>query len=267
MIRIPTLSAPTNTSVTFNAKSQIMKSFFLLLALCVGVALTAQITDPKATEFYEPVPPKVTSAALTTSPPSDAIVLLGKGADAKEWVHADGSAAQWTAEGDALVVKPGAGAIKTRRTFGDVQLHIEWRSPNEPDKEGQQRGNSGVFFHENYEVQVLESNGSDTYTNGQAGSIYKENPPLVNATAVMGEWNSYDIVFSSPVFNADGMVIRPAYVTVIHNGVLVQNHWEIKGTTAYIGLHKYTAHPETGSILLQDHSNEVAYRNVWVREL
>jgi len=240
----------------------------LLILTLLCTCVRAQITDPKATEFYEPVPPKVQAAPVSVPPPSDAIVLIGKNADASEWVNAKtGAAADWSQEGDALVVKPGSGAIKTRRTFGDVQLHVEWRSPDEPDKEGQQRGNSGVFFHSRYEVQVLESNGSDTYTNGQAGSIYKENPPLVNATSVMGDWNSYDIVFRSPVFNDDGMVIRPAYVTVFHNGVLVQNNWEIKGTTAYIGLHKYTAHPDTGSIMLQDHSNKVAYRNMWVREL
>lgn len=243
------------------------KQFLTLFLVAMTTVLSAQITDPKATEFYEPVPPKVQAAPVTTPPPSDAIILLGKGADATEWTNGSGGAADWTVEGDALVVKAGAGAIKTRRTFGDVQLHVEWRSPNEPGKEGQQRGNSGVFFHECYEVQVLESNGSDTYTNGQAGSIYKESPPLVNVTSKMGDWNSYDIVFSSPVFNGDGMVVRPAYVTVIHNGVLVQNHWEIKGTTAYIGLHKYTAHPETGSISLQDHGNLVAYRNIWAREL
>lgn len=243
------------------------KQFLAGLFLLGTAALSAQITDPKATEFYEPVPPKVQAAPVAVAPPSDAIVLLGKGADAAEWVSAaSGGPVEWTKEGDALVVKPGAGPIKTRRTFGDVQLHVEWRSPIEPDKEGQGRGNSGVFFSERYEVQVLESNGSDTYTNGQAASIYKESPPLVNATSVMGEWNSYDIIFSAPVFNKDGMLIRPAYVTVLHNGVLVQNHWEIKGTTEYIGLHKYTAH-EDGSIMLQDHSNKVAYRNIWVREL
>lgn len=245
-----------------------MKTVFQLICLLfVAGTLTAQITDPKATEFYEPVPPKVTAKAVTTPPPSDAIILLGKDADAKEWVSVNGGGpAEWTAEGDALVVNPGKGGIKTRRTFGDVQLHIEWRSPNEPDKEGQQRGNSGVFFDGRYEVQVLESNGSDTYTNGQAASIYKESPPLVNATVTMGEWNSYDIVYNGPEFNKDGMLIRPAYVTVFHNGVLVQNHWEIKGVTAYIGLHKYTAH-EDGPIMLQDHSNKVAYRNIWIREL
>ena len=245
-----------------------MKIFLQLLFLLVcAFPLVAQITDPKATEFYEPVPPRVTAEAVTTPPPSDAIVLLGENADAKEWVNAgSGEPADWTVEGNALVVKPGAGAIKTRRTFGSVQLHIEWRSPDEPEKEGQNRGNSGVFFDERYEVQVLESHDSDTYTNGQAGSVYKENPPLVNATVKMGQWNSYDIVYSSPEFNKDGMLVRPAYVTVLHNGVLVQNHWEIKGVTAYIGLHKYTAH-ENASILLQDHSNKVAYRNIWVREL
>ena len=243
------------------------KQLLTFILFAFATTLSAQITDPKATEFYEPVPPKVQAVPVTTPPPSDAIVLLGKGADTKEWTNGKGGEVEWTKEGDALVVKPGAGMIKTRRTFGDVQLHIEWRSPDEPDKEGQGRGNSGVFFHERYEVQVLESNGSDTYTNGQAASIYKESPPLVNATSKMGDWNSYDIVFSSPVFNDDGMLIRPAYVTVFHNGVLVQNHWEIKGTTAYIGLHKYTAHPATGSISLQDHSNKVAYRNIWVREL
>lgn len=243
------------------------KQFFLLLALAFSVGLSAQITDPKATEFYKPVPPVVKASPVSVAPPSDAIVLLGEDADAKEWVSVkSGGPAEWTKEGNALVVKPGAGGIKTRRTFKDVQLHIEWRSPMEPDKEGQGRGNSGVFFQERYEVQVLESNGSDTYTNGQAASIYKESPPLVNATSVMGEWNSYDIVYAAPHFNKNGMLIRPAYVTVFHNGVLVQNHWEIKGVTAYIGLHKYTAHGD-GSIMLQDHSNKVAYRNIWVREL
>ena len=243
-----------------------MKNFALTVLLVASSLLSAQITDPKATEFYEPVPPKVTAKAVTTPPPSDAIVLLGPTADTKEWTHGDGSAVRWKRDGDVLTVEPGSGLIKTRRKFIDVQLHVEWRSPNEPDKEGQGRGNSGVFFHERYEVQVLESNGSDTYTNGQAASIYKESPPLVNATSPMGQWNSYDIIFSSPVFNKDGMVVRPAYVTVLHNGVLVQNHWEIKGTTAYIGLHKYTAHGD-GSISFQDHSNKVSYRNIWVREL
>lgn len=244
-----------------------MKLFCTLFFCAASLLLSAQITDPKATEFYEPVPPKVMADVLVNTPPSDAIVLFGKDGATSEFVMGeDGGPVTWNVEGDVITVKPESGLIKTRRNFGDVQLHIEWRSPNEPDKEGQHRGNSGVFFQERYEVQVLESNGSDTYTNGQAGSIYKESPPLVNATRKMGEWNSYDIIFSKPHFNKDGMVVRPAYITVLHNGVLVQNHWEIKGVTAYIGLHKYTAH-EDGPITLQDHGNEVSYRNIWVREL
>lgn len=242
-------------------------SLLPLCSFCLSGALAAQVADPAATEFYEPVPPRVQATAVTTPPPSDAVVLLGEDGKTSEWIMLDDEGpVEWTVDGDVLTVKPGTGFIRTRRNFDDVQLHLEWRSPIEPGKEGQGRGNSGVFFQERYEVQILESHGSDTYTNGQAASIYKESPPLVNATAPMGEWNSYDIVFTAPVFNDDGMVIRPAYFTVFHNGVLVQNHWEVKGTTAYIGLHKYTAH-ETGPITLQDHSNAVSYRNIWVREL
>ena len=239
---------------------------FLLVAV-LPLGLAAQITDPKATEYYEPVPPKVRSTAVTTPPPSDAVVLLGKGAATDEWVMREGGGAvEWTRQGDVLTVKPGSGFIKTRRNFGDVQLHVEWRSPNEPGKEGQGRGNSGVFLQERYEVQVLESNGSDTYTNGQAGSMYKQNPPLVNATSTMGDWNSYDIIFHAPRFNGNGMLTAPATVTVLHNGVLVQDHFTLRGPTVYIGLPNYTAHG-AAPISLQDHSNEVSYRNIWVREL
>ena len=244
-----------------------MQQLFTLALLLVTYSAIGQITDPKATEFYTPVPPKVGASAVTTEAPSDAIVLFGPEGETDEWVMKDGGGeVTWAVADDVLTVTPGSGFITTRRKFGDVQLHIEWRSPNEPDKEGQQRGNSGVFLMDRYEVQVLESNGSDTYTNGQAGSVYKESPPLVNVTSPMGEWNSYDIIFMKPHFNKDGMVIRPATVTVLHNGVLVQNHWEIEGVTAYIGLHNYTAHGDD-AISLQDHSNEVSYRNIWVREL
>ncbi|NJC26471.1 3-keto-disaccharide hydrolase [Neolewinella antarctica] len=242
---------------------------FIYLSLCVLLAfgLDAQITDPKATEFYTPVPPKVESGESIGTPPSDAIVLLGLEGDLSAWVaKKDSSPVAWTVADGVMTVKAGTGDIKTRRTFGDVQLHLEWRSPNEPDKEGQNRGNSGVFLMDRYEVQILESNGGETYTNGQAGSIYKESPPLVNVTSKMGDWNTYNIVFMKPHFNADGMLIRPATITVLHNGVLIQNHWEIKGVTEYIGLHKYTAHGDD-VISLQDHSNEVSYRNIWVREL
>ncbi|WP_116124569.1 DUF1080 domain-containing protein [Lewinella sp. IMCC34183] len=244
-----------------------MRNYLLPLFCCFAFSCFGQITDPKATEFYEPVPPKVKPGAMLGEAPADAIVLLGPGADASEWVKANGGgAAEWTKEGDALVVNPGTGDIATRRKFGDMQLHVEWKSPNEPDKQGQQRGNSGIFLQGRYELQVLESEGSDTYTNGQAGSIYKQTPPLVNALKPQGEWQTYDVIYTAPRFNDDGMLIRPAYVTVLMNGVVVQNNFEIKGPTEYIGLPHYVAHGDD-VIQLQDHSNKVAYRNIWVREL
>jgi hypothetical protein len=244
-----------------------MRLLLLTLTTAVSLGLGAQITDPKATEFYEPVPPKVKPGDDCGDPPADAIVLLGPDAATDEWVDEDtGGPVEWTREDGTLVVNPGTGYIATRRKFGSVQLHVEWRSPDEPDREGQDRGNSGVFLMGRYEIQVLESEGSDTYTNGQAGSVYKQTPPLVNALRPMGEWQSYDIIFTAPEFNADGMLIRPAYVTVLMNGVVVQNHFEIKGPTEYIGLPNYTAHGDD-VIRLQDHSNKVAYRNIWVREL
>lgn len=244
-----------------------MRTPLLLICLLAVAGLSAQITDPKATEYYEPVPPKVKPAETLGQAPEDAIVLLGPGADASQWVDDDTQGpVEWTTEGDALVVKPGSGYIATRQDFGDVQLHVEWRSPSEPDKEGQGRGNSGVFLQGRYEIQVLESEGSDTYTNGQAGSVYKQTPPLVNALKPQGEWQSYDIIYTAPHFNDDGMLIKPAYVTLLMNGVVVLNHFEIKGPTEYIGLPHYESHGD-GPIKLQDHGNLVAYRNIWVREL
>ena len=244
-----------------------MRTTQLFLFLFASLIACGQITDPKATEYYEPVPPKVKPATAAGDAPADAILLLGPGADASEWKDDDTDGpVEWTVEGDALVVKPQTGYISTRRNFGDVQLHVEWRSPDEPDKEGQGRGNSGIFLQGRYEVQVLESEGSDTYTNGQAGSIYKQTPPLVNALRPMGEWQTYDIVYTAPRFNKDGMLIRPAYVTLLVNGVLTLNNFEIKGGTEYIGLPTYGAHGD-GPIKLQDHGNLVAYRNIWVRQL
>lgn len=244
-----------------------MQKTILALFVLLSTTLAGQITDPKATEYYEPVPPKVVPGEAPGEAPEDAIVLLGPGADASEWVSTKtGGAVEWTTVGDALVVNPGTGNISTRRKFGDMQLHVEWRSPIEPDKEGQGRGNSGIFLQDRYEIQVLESEGSDTYVNGQAGSVYKQTPPLVNALRPMGEWQTYDIIYTAPHFNDDGMLIQPAYVTVLMNGVVVQHHFEIKGPTEYIGLPHYRAHGED-VITLQDHSNQVAYRNIWVREL
>ncbi|HMQ47466.1 MAG TPA: DUF1080 domain-containing protein [Saprospiraceae bacterium] len=244
-----------------------MKRHFLFLSLfCTSSLVFAQITDPKATEVWEPQA-RVVSPGTGTMPPSDAIVLFD-GTSLQEWVTAaDGSAPSWTINSDgSMTVKPQSGDIKTKRVFGDIQLHLEFRTPSVVESEGQGRGNSGVFFQERYEVQVLDNYQNRTYTNGQAGSIYKQSMPLVNACRPPGEWQTYDIVFIAPRFNADGQKIASGRITVFHNGVLVQHYTEVMGTTEYIGLPKNIAH-DKGSIKLQDHGNLVSYRNIWVREL
>ncbi|MDA0684690.1 MAG: DUF1080 domain-containing protein [Bacteroidetes bacterium] len=236
----------------------------VLLLLLFAIPAQSQEFTPEMTEKWSPVPEKVTPGLMGT-PPSDAIVLFD-GTDLSSWESPRGGSAGWTVSDGAMTVKAGTGGIRTRQAFGDVQLHIEWRTPAEVMGDGQGRGNSGVFFHEMYEVQVLDSYESITYPNGQAGSIYKQHIPLVNVTRGPGEWQTYDIIFQSPVFAEDGDVVRPAIVTVLHNGVLIQNHVELSGPTEYIGIPDYSAHGK-GAIMLQDHGNPVSYRNVWVREL
>ena len=242
------------------------KEFHVALFLCflVQSVLFCQITDPKATEVWEPVPRKV-QPGQGTAPPSDAIVLFdGKNTD--EWTHEDGSPVQWTIANGIMTVKRGSGGIFTKKTFGDCQLHLEWMADPTDNDPGQDRSNSGVFLQNRYEVQVLDSHGGTTYPNGQAGAVYKQHIPLVNACRPAGEWQTYDIIFTAPRFNRDGIRVAPGYLTVLHNGVLIQNHVEIKGTTEYIGLPKNIAHGE-GPIQLQDHSEAVSYRNIWVRRL
>ncbi len=220
---------------------------------------------PEDTEVWEPVPAVVTPGQAG-APPSDAIVLFD-GSDLSGWSTEDGRDAGWHVEGGAMTVVPGAGNIRTRRGFGDVQLHIEWRTPAEVSGEGQGRGNSGVYFMERYELQVLDSYDNRTYSNGQAGAIYKQHIPLVNASRAPGEWQSYDVVFAAPRFAADGALLSPAYMTVFHNGVLIQNHVALRGPTEYIGEPPYEAHADRVPLLLQDHGNPVSYRNIWAREL
>lgn len=242
------------------------KEFQLCLFICFALQtfLFAQITDPVATEVWEPVPRKVNPGNAST-PPSDAIVLFdGKSTD--EWTHEDGSAIKWSVKDGAMTVARGSGGIFTKKTFGDCQLHLEWMADPTDTDPGQDRSNSGVFLQNRYEVQVLDSHGGETYPNGQASAIYKQSIPLVNACRPAGEWQTYDIIFKAPVFNGDGIRVSPGYVTVLHNGVLVQNHVEIKGTTEYIGLPKNIAHGKA-PIQLQDHSEAVSYRNIWIREL
>ncbi len=235
------------------------------LAMLPLVVAGQQQGDPKATEVWEPVP-RVVTPGSAGAPPSDAIVLFD-GRNLSEWQHADGSAAKWTVADGAFTVVKGTGELRTRRAFGDCQLHVEWRTPAQVQGEGQERGNSGVFLQARYEVQVLDSYNNRTYSNGQAASIYKQYIPLVNASRGPGEWQTYDIVYRAPRFADSGAVASPAAVTVLHNGVLVQDHVELKGGTVYIGRPAYTKHNVKEPLMLQDHGNPVSYRNIWIREL
>jgi len=223
--------------------------------------------EPKATEVWFPVPAKVTPGATAGAPPSDAIILFdGKNIDAWKSAKADGPALWKVANGE-MIVAPGTGDIQTREKFGDVQLHVEWCAPQlPPDKVNQDRGNSGVFLQDVYEVQVLDTFENKTYVNGQAASIYKQFPPLVNALTAAGNWQVYDILFTAPRFAADGSLASPARLTVFHNGVLVQNNVSLKGGTTYIGAPSYFPHGDL-PIRLQDHSHEVRFRNIWLRKL
>lgn len=242
------------------------KGLLLLGLLLATASIFAQEGfNPKISEVWEPEP-QVVTPGMGTAPPSDAIVLFdGKKTD--EWVMInDGSPLKWEVSNGAMTVKPKTGAIRTKRDFGDFQLHIEWRSPEKIEGKGQGRGNSGIFLQNRYEVQVLDSYNNRTYSNGQAGSLYKQTMPLVNACRPPGEWQTYDIIYTAPRFNEDGMRTSPARVTVIHNGVLIQNNTIILGTTEYMQLPKNIAHGKA-PIQLQDHSNPVSYRNIWIREL
>jgi hypothetical protein len=252
------------------------------LVILTSLATTLPAQQPAApkhqdTEVYEPVPPIVTPGATDSAPPSDAIVLFdGKNLD--QWVSTkDKSPAQWTVADGILTVSkaPGSGNIETKRNFKNYQLHIEWRIPENITGTDQARGNSGVFLASTgtgdagYELQVLDNYNNKTYVNGQAGSIYKQSIPLANPNRKPGEWQTYDIAWTAPIFNADGTLKSPAYVTVFFNGVLVDNHFELKGETRYIGAPFYKAF-DGAPIKLQAHgdpSPPLSFRNIWVREL
>ena len=198
-------------------------------------------------------------------PPSDAIVLFG-GKDLSQWKGGRGGEPGWKVENGELVVVGKSGDIVTKEPFGDCQLHVEWAAPVPASGSGQGRGNSGIKFMGKYEVQVLDSHQNETYADGGAGSVYGQYPPLVNASRPPGEWQTFDIVFRAPRFGEDGKVVRPATVTLIHNGVLVQDHVELIGPTGQARA-PYQKHSEKLPILLQDHNNPVRYRNIWVRAL
>ena len=251
----------------------------LALALVAGgaTAALAQGTQPRPedTEVWTPVPRIVTPGRTDQAPPSDAIVLFD-GHDLSQWVSVkDHSPAGWTVANGVMTVNKAAGNIETRRSFTNYQLHLEWREPPGITGSGQERGNSGVFLASTgpgdagYEMQILDSYDNKTYVNGQAASIYKQYPPLVNAMRPPGQWQTYDIIWTAPTFKPDGSVATPAYVTAFQNGILVQNHVELHGQTLYIGTPSYHAHG-AAPIKLQAHgdpSAPISFRNIWVREL
>lgn len=252
------------------------KAILAAVMICSGIAANAQLNTskqtPESSELWNPVPRIVTpgNATVNTSPataPSDALVLFD-GKDLSKWKSAksNGGEAAWTVSDGVFTVKPGTGDIETKDHFENYQLHIEFRTPAEVKGNGQGRGNSGIFMQGIYELQVLDSYNNPTYSNGQAGSIYKRTMPLVNASKRPGEWQAYDVIYTAPKFNKDSMIIVPAYITVLHNGVLIQHHTAIVGTTPYIGAPQYQVHGK-GPIRLQDHDNPTSFRNIWIREL
>lgn len=221
--------------------------------------------QPQDTEFYEPKSPKVYTSE--SSAPSDAIILFN-GKDLSNWVQADDNSKQadWRIDEGILTVKPGTGNIQTKQKFEDFQLHIEWKSPAIIKGEGQGRGNSGIFLQGKYEIQVLDNDNNPTYVNGQAASLYKQRQPLVTAVKPAGQWHSYDILYTAPKFNKDGILVKKGMVTVLHNGVVVHYNTIIEGTTEYLGLPKMVPHG-AGPIVLQDHGDLVSFRNIWIRPL
>ena len=249
-----------------------------LILLAPAFALRAQQAPkprPQDTEVWTPEPKVVTPGATTGAAPSDAIVLFdGKSLD--EWVLTrDKSPATWTVADGVMTVNKKAGNIETKRRFRNYQLHLEWQIPADIGGDGQSRGNSGLFLASTgagdagYELQILDSFNNKTYANGQAGSIYKQGIPLVNPNRKPGEWQSYEVIWTAPTFGADGSLKTPAYVTAFFNGVLIQNHFELKGETVFTGLPAYKAY-DRAPIKLQSHgdpSEPISFRNIWVREL
>ncbi|HAX92700.1 MAG TPA: DUF1080 domain-containing protein [Bacteroidales bacterium] len=224
---------------------------------------------PQMTEFFEPAVKVIQPAAQVGMAPSDAIVLFDGSDVNKEWEDSRGNPTKWVVENGALVCVKGSGVVQTKRKFNDFQLHIEWKSPSEVKGDGQGRGNSGVYLQSLYEVQVLDSYNNPTYVQGQAGSLYKQHAPLVNACRKPGEWQSYDIIYTAPRFEEDSLSwFAPPRVTVIHNGVLIQNNVSLRGPTLYIGMPEYSIRKHGAMpLVLQDHGNPVAFRNIWIREL
>ncbi len=246
-------------------------SISTLLVLASGTLLLAVATEWAIHDMARPVPAVVDPgpAGPPVAAPGDALLLFA-GQDLSRWCDEKGEPARWRVENGYMEVAAKTGSIRTRQPFGDCQLHVEWAAPEAVSGEGQGRGNSGVFLMGLYEVQVLDSFNNRTYADGQAAAVYGQYPPLVNACRPPGQWQTYDIVFHRPRFDSTGRLLRPATMTVLHNGVLVQDHVTLTGPTDQTGKKagpSYQAHPKRLPLVLQDHGNPVRYRNIWIREL
>lgn len=248
-------------------------SLVFLLIVSFPLLLMAQewdrnAQDPVATELW--VEPSVVTPGKGNAPPSDAIILFD-GSDLNAWESTQaGEAIAWTVEDEVLTIAVGSRSIQTKQAFGNVQLHLEFCTPSKENSEGpsgQGRGNSGVFFMGKYELQILDSYQNRTYGNGQAGAIYKQHPPLVNASRPAQQWQSYDVIFMAPVFGEHGQVLHPATITAFHNEVLIQNHSPLLGPVEYKGMPQYQPHAAKLPLQLQHHGNPVSFRNIWIREL
>ncbi len=232
----------------------------LLVLPLATLAAGAAMAEEYLTGIKWEQPPIIQPGKTDSQPPSDAVVLFN-GQDLSNWNNGE----RWTVEDGVILC--GQGVITSKEKFGDCQLHIEWSAPTPPEGKGQGRGNSGVFMMGKYELQVLDSYDNETYFDGQAGAIYKQTPPMVNAMRPPGQWNSYDIFWTAPRFREDGSLESPAYITALHNGVLVLNHFELLGDTPFNRPPRYVKHEPVGPISLQDHGNPVRFRNIWVRPL
>ena len=242
-----------------------------IMAASPAILLGQVDTRWKQHDMNRPVPPVIDPGTSSTQaepgrPPSDAVVLFD-GKDLSKWQQDDGSPAKWKLEYGYVEVVAKTGEMRTKESFGDCQLHVEFREPTPPHGESQERGNSGVFLQGLYEVQVLDSYHNRTYADGQAAAIYGQYPPQVNAARPPGEWQWYDIVFHGPRFDANGKLLRKARYTVFHNGVLVQDNVELTGPTANGSRPPYKPTPDKLPLALQDHGNPVRFRNIWIREL
>ena len=231
----------------------------VVLGMIWGAAAVAAGVEEYQSGIEWPVP-EVVDPGPVGGPPSDAIVLVD-GKDLSAWEGGE----QWTVR-DGCAVANGGG-IRTKQGFGDCQLHVEWASPEQVEGQGQGRGNSGIYMMGRYEIQILDSYGNETYPDGQAGAIYKQRPPLVNACRKPGEWQTFEIIFKAPRFDEQGNVSQPGSMTILHNGVLIQDHFELEGDTSYVRAPRYEPHPPKLPIMIQYHGDAVRFRNIWIREL